>query len=55
MDNWLTSKQASDYSGFTIGTMSVWRSQHYGPDYARTPGGRIRYRREDLDNWILGN
>lgn len=52
MNNWLTTEQASDYSGFTAGTMRTWRSQGYGPQYVKTPGGRIRYRYADLDAWI---
>lgn len=45
-------KEAAAYLGTTVGTLNSWR--HYSKDkipFVRW-GNRIRYRKEDLDEWI---
>lgn len=48
----MTQKEAAEYLGTTVGTLNTWR--HYGKD--KIPfirwGNRIRYRKEDLENWV---
>ena len=48
----LTPRDAADYIGVTIGTLAVWRCTHrYAIPYIKV-GGQIKYRREDLDEWL---
>lgn len=48
----LTPKDASIYLGLSIGTLAVWRTtgRHELP-FIKI-GGRVRYKVEDLDNWV---
>lgn len=47
---------AADYLCVTTRTLATWRAQGHGPRFAKigygSTGGRVRYRREDLDAWI---
>lgn len=48
-------RAAATYLGTTVGTLNSWR--HYGKNkipFVRW-GSRIRYRKEDLDAWILSH
>lgn len=47
----LTLKEAATRIGISPQTLMNWRSRNYGPPSARI-GGRVRYRPEDIDNWI---
>lgn len=51
----MTQAEAAKYLHTTVGTLNTWR--HYGKH--KIPcihwGNRIRYRKEDLDKWILDN
>ena len=33
-------------------TLAKWRMQGRGPKYFKLPGGAIRYRMSDVENWI---
>lgn len=48
----MTQKEAAAYLGTTVGTLNTWR--HHGRDHIPFIrwGNRIRYRKEDLDEWI---
>lgn len=49
----MTQKQAADYLGTSVGTLNAWR--YYGKNtipFVRW-GKHIRYRKEDLDAWII--
>lgn len=46
-------KSAAAYLGTTVGSLNVWRAQgKYKIPYVRW-GHNIRYRKEDLDAWIM--
>lgn len=48
----LTTKQASEYLQISVGTLAVWRTNNtYNIPYIKC-GGRVRYRRADLDAWL---
>ncbi|MDR1691340.1 MAG: helix-turn-helix domain-containing protein [Rickettsiales bacterium] len=51
----LNQKEAAEYLGTTVGTLNSLR--HYGKNtipFVRW-GNRIRYRKEDLDAWIIAH
>lgn len=48
----LTTKHASEYLQISVGTLAVWRTNNtYNIPYIKC-GGRVRYRRADLDAWL---
>lgn len=48
----LTPRDAADYIGVTIATLAVWRcTGRYAIPYVKV-GGRVRYRKTDLDAWL---
>lgn len=48
---WMSAQETSDYTGFTISALASMRYEHRGPAFSK-PGGRIRYRRSDVDAWM---
>ena len=46
----LSPKEAADYLGYAPQTLAGWRFQGRGPRYLKL--GKIRYRLEDLDNYL---
>lgn len=48
---WMTELEVAAYTGFTRAALASMRYEHRGPSYSK-PGGRIRYRREDIDVWM---
>ncbi len=45
--------QVAELIGVTPGTLLNWRSQGRGPTgYKLGVNGAVRYRREDVDNWL---
>lgn len=49
---WLTTKEASEYLKISVGTLAVWRTNNtYNIPYTKC-GGRVRYLKSDLDNWL---
>jgi hypothetical protein len=54
---WMTSRQASAYLGFSVHTLYGWRSNPTGPRGPRSyrVSGQLRYRRSDLDRWLEQN
>lgn len=48
----LTTEQAADYLGIKPITLRTWRcNKRYTIPFIKV-GGRIRYRKEDLDAWL---
>ena len=48
----LTTAEAAEYLGTTVGTMEVWRCvKRYALPYVRV-GRLVRYRRADLEAWL---
>lgn len=41
----------SDHLGVPVATLAKWRSEGYGPRYAKV-GRHVRYRISDLDLWL---
>ena len=52
-DQFLDTSQAAHYLGFSKSTLEWWRtlSPRRGPLFHK-PGGRVRYRKSDLDAWM---
>ena len=49
----LTIVEAAAYIGCSPASLRAWKAQSRGPRYFRA-GRLVRYRREDLDEWIVG-
>ena len=50
MPRYLTPRQAADWFGLSVRTLDRYRASGEGPVFHRF-GGRIRYRRDDLQAW----
>lgn len=51
-NNLLTTKQASEYLGITVGSLAVWRTtKRYNIPYIKV-GALIKYKKSDLDQWL---
>jgi predicted DNA-binding transcriptional regulator AlpA len=48
----LTEKQAAHFLGFSSRTLQSWRFRGGGPLYVSVSPRCVRYRREDLRQWI---
>lgn len=48
----LSRKQAAEYLGRQPQTLAKWASQGVGPKYIRPRGGKVIYRRADIDDWL---
>jgi len=46
----LDTRQAAEYLGVTVSTLTNRRSQGKGPRYLKDDG-KVRYTKEDLDRW----
>ena len=44
--------QAADYLGVSSGTLKRWRQAGIGPRYIRLSYQIVRYRQQDLDNYL---
>ena len=54
MPKYLTSDQAAQYLGLPPESMKDWRYRKLGPHYTKV-GNRVRYRLEDLDDYLIQN
>lgn len=57
-DEWLTPPEAAKLTKITVRTLSDWRWKKTGPPYRKLSpgkGGRIRYRRRDVESWLEGH
>jgi excisionase family DNA binding protein len=50
----LTPQEAADYLRLPVRQLQQWRYLHKGPAYVKA-GHAVRYRRTDLDVWVLAN
>jgi len=48
-----TTREAAQYLGLAKITLDIWRSKGLPPTYIKIGNRAIRYRREDLDAFIL--
>jgi predicted DNA-binding transcriptional regulator AlpA len=53
-DELLTPEEVADWIRRPITTLYNWRSRRVGPPAIRV-GGRLRYRRADLEAWLEAN
>jgi predicted DNA-binding transcriptional regulator AlpA len=51
---YLTAKQASDYTGIGLSTLSIYRTRGEGPAYVQW-GANVRYDIAVLDAWMASN
>jgi predicted DNA-binding transcriptional regulator AlpA len=52
MTKYLTEKQAAELTGFAVTTFQQWRFHRKGPRYLKVSDRNIRYRLEDLSEWM---
>jgi predicted DNA-binding transcriptional regulator AlpA len=52
MVEFLSEDQAAEYLGFTPKALQAWRCNGRGPTYIRISSRAIRYRKNDIDNWL---
>ena len=48
---YLTAADAAEYIGYTVNTLSQYRSKKIGPSYSKVRG-RVLYAVEDLNRWV---
>lgn len=48
----LVEKEVAEQLGVTIRTLQRWRQESKGPKYCRLTRQTIRYKQEDIDQWI---
>lgn len=52
-DELLTTKQVAEQYPFNPGTLRFWRSSNQGPaSFSLGPGGRVVYRRSEIERWL---
>ena len=55
---WLTPDQTARYLKVRTRTLAIWRGLGRGPRFyklSNTDAGHVRYRREDVEAWIMSN
>jgi predicted site-specific integrase-resolvase len=48
----ITQKKAASILGVCYQTLWHWRRKGLGPSYTRSPGGKVRYRYDDVIGWV---
>ena len=48
----LTTAEAATYLNLSPRTLEGWRSRFEGPVFVKTNGRTVRYREEDLEQWV---
>ena len=48
----LDSKETAALLGCTESALALWRKQHRGPSYIRVGQRLVRYRQQDVVNWL---
>lgn len=51
-DRLLTEEQAAEFLNLSVRTLQGWRCNGFGPKFVRISRRMIRYRRQDLLDWI---
>lgn len=54
LESLLTEREAAAFLKLSPNTLSVWRSQGYGPPYLKLGRRTVRYRMTDLAAWAGG-
>lgn len=54
-DEWLTRKEAAEYTRTTPGTLAQFAYQHKGPRMYKPSPRKVLYKRSDLDAWLMGS
>jgi DNA-binding transcriptional MerR regulator len=49
----LTPQQAAGYLNISVRTLAAWRQRGIGPPSIKLPSGARRYRKQDVDRWIV--
>ncbi|MEM0961677.1 MAG: helix-turn-helix domain-containing protein [Bacteroidota bacterium] len=49
---WLSPEDAAEHVGVSTTTLARWRSAGEGPPYTKPTGTLVRYRRDELDDWM---
>jgi hypothetical protein len=50
---WLSAKEAAEYTGLGFSTMAKLRLTGDGPAFSKV-GAKVLYHRDNLDNWLHG-
>ena len=50
----MTTTEAAKYLELSEATLKRWRSQGLGPKFFRLGQRKVRYRQDDLDEWLDG-
>ena len=50
---WMSRKEAAEYLCVSLSCLAHMPMEGMGPRFFRA-GGKVRYRREDLDRWAMG-
>ena len=50
--NYLSETQTEEYLNISKKSLQLWRFNRQGPTYMKLNAKTIRYRREDLDQWM---
>ena len=53
MNELLTELEAAEYMNVSVYSVARWRVNGTGPPYLKLGLKTIRYRREDIDNWMM--
>lgn len=48
----LNQRQAADLMGVSERTLECWRSRGGGPPFVKISRRAVRYRRQDIDQWV---
>lgn len=51
----MTPQEVEQLLGYGPRAMANMRANHRGPVFIRLPNGHVRYRRSDVDHWLLSN
>lgn len=55
MNEWMTDDEVAALCGLSVKTVQKWRYRGgKGPAYVKL-GGAVRYRRADVEAWVLAN
>jgi len=47
----MSPREVAGFTGLSVHTLAVWRTKNEGPRYIKA-GRFVRYRSEDLDEWL---
>lgn len=50
---WVSDVEAARIIGVSAASLRRWRQRRMGPPYRKVGGHLVRYRRSDLEHWLL--